>query len=271
MSDLEGDYFQKPWYQQIALALLVVVGMGPKSDDKPKNDPPRPMRVLVLGLGRCGTTCQTFLVFPSPAWAFFFAVFPSPNESELTGSDWKALREALKILGYQPYDSADRFVAGHDPLWAHALRAKFYAHGRKWDRADFDQVTAGYDVSPPPVFGIVPWLLFLAILIPSIVHLVDNTTRQSLTPPAHSSSKTSSPPIRMRSSSSILVPWTLGSAPCAPLSSLFTCGRPGDFSSIPTPSVRDPGTRAAVLSGRSSAIMTMGSPVARRFSSIMIM
>ncbi|CAL8584280.1 hypothetical protein XPA_009884 [Xanthoria parietina] len=112
MSDLEGDYFQKPWYKQIALALLYLLGMGPKSDDKPKNGPPRPVRVLVLGLGRCGTT---------------------------------SLREALKILGYQPYDSADRFLAGHDPLWAQALRAKVYAQGRKWDRADFDRVTVGYD------------------------------------------------------------------------------------------------------------------------------
>lgn len=164
MSDLEGDYFQKPWYKQIALALLYLLGMGPKSDDKPKNGPPRPMRVLVLGLGRCGTSCQTFLVFPSPTWAFFCAVLRDLNEPKLMGSDWKALREALKILGHQPYDSADRFLAGHDPLWAQALRAKVYAQGRKWDRADFDRVTVGYDVSQPPGFGVVPWLLSLAIL-----------------------------------------------------------------------------------------------------------
>lgn len=75
MSEIEGDYFQKPWYQQIALALPYLLGLGPKTDDKPKDGPPRPMRVLVLGLGRCGTTCQTFLVFPSPAWAFCCAVF----------------------------------------------------------------------------------------------------------------------------------------------------------------------------------------------------
>ncbi|KAL8949217.1 MAG: hypothetical protein Q9222_004649, partial [Ikaeria aurantiellina] len=57
----------------------------------------------------------------------------------------KAIREALKILGYRPNDSPDRFLAGHDPLWAQALRAKYYNEGKKWGREEFDKVLKGYD------------------------------------------------------------------------------------------------------------------------------
>ncbi|KAL8930885.1 MAG: hypothetical protein Q9208_000426 [Pyrenodesmia sp. 3 TL-2023] len=119
MSEHESDLFKKPFLTRTAIILLHVLGLGPEIKKGPKDASPRTMQVLVLGLGRCGTSSRYR----------------------------EALREALKILDYRPYDSPDRFLTNHDPLWGQALRAKYYNQGKKWGRADFDKVTAGYDVS----------------------------------------------------------------------------------------------------------------------------
>ncbi|KAL8675768.1 MAG: hypothetical protein Q9186_007620 [Xanthomendoza sp. 1 TL-2023] len=74
------------------------------------------MQVLVMGMGRCGTT------------------YPE-----------SALAAALKILGYRPYDYIDRVYKGDNKAWADQLRAKFHGHGEKWQRAQFEQVLQGFD------------------------------------------------------------------------------------------------------------------------------
>ncbi|KAI4180881.1 MAG: hypothetical protein LQ346_006889, partial [Caloplaca aetnensis] len=77
-----------------------------------ENNDERTMEVLVMGLGRCGTT---------------------------------SLAAALKILGYRPYDYIDRFNLEHNKLWTDQVRAKYFGQGQKWGRADFDKVTHGFD------------------------------------------------------------------------------------------------------------------------------
>ncbi|KAL8731370.1 MAG: hypothetical protein Q9166_003462 [cf. Caloplaca sp. 2 TL-2023] len=81
-------------------------------ESKAARDDPRTMKVLVMGLGRCGTT---------------------------------SLAAALKILGYRPYDSSDRFFLGHNDIWGDQLRAKLYGQGQKWQKADFERVMQGFD------------------------------------------------------------------------------------------------------------------------------
>ncbi|KAL8657372.1 MAG: hypothetical protein Q9226_001981 [Calogaya cf. arnoldii] len=39
----------------------------------------------------------------------------------------------------------DRFWLGHNKLWTSQLRAKYYGKGQKWERADFDKITHGFD------------------------------------------------------------------------------------------------------------------------------
>ncbi|KAI4169527.1 MAG: hypothetical protein LQ346_008960 [Caloplaca aetnensis] len=56
----------------------------------------------------------------------------------------------LHILGLGPKinlqsqdDESSRTMK--EPLWGQALRAKYYDEGKKWGRAEFDKVMAGYD------------------------------------------------------------------------------------------------------------------------------
>ncbi|KAI4259867.1 MAG: hypothetical protein L6R42_004340, partial [Xanthoria sp. 1 TBL-2021] len=84
------------------------------AEKETENDDERTMEVLVMGLGRCGTT---------------------------------SLAAALKILGYRPYDYIDRFNLEHTTLWTNQLRVKYSGQGKKWEKADFDKVTQGFDVS----------------------------------------------------------------------------------------------------------------------------
>ncbi|MCJ1452087.1 hypothetical protein MMC28_002428 [Mycoblastus sanguinarius] len=72
----------------------------------------RAIKVLVMGMGRTGTT---------------------------------SLAEALKQMGYKPYDFVDRWKLNHLPLWDEALRAKFYGKGKPWGRKEFDVVTKDFD------------------------------------------------------------------------------------------------------------------------------
>ncbi|KAL8992164.1 MAG: hypothetical protein Q9169_007316 [Polycauliona sp. 2 TL-2023] len=70
------------------------------------------MKVLAMGLGRTGTT---------------------------------ALASALKENGYMPYDTYDRFVAGHLPRWDEAMNAKFYGKGRPIGKRELDELTGDFD------------------------------------------------------------------------------------------------------------------------------
>ncbi|KAL8707782.1 MAG: hypothetical protein Q9220_007234 [cf. Caloplaca sp. 1 TL-2023] len=71
--------------------------------------------VLVMGLGRCGTT---------------------------------SLAAALRTLSYTPYDFIDRFqLRNHANLWAGQLRAKYYGEGPQWTPEELREVLRGYDVS----------------------------------------------------------------------------------------------------------------------------
>ncbi len=56
-----------------------------------------------------------------------------------------ALAEALKQLGYTPYDYPDRAFLSHFPLWDQALEAKFKGKGKLWGRREFDVVTKDFD------------------------------------------------------------------------------------------------------------------------------
>ncbi|KAL9029124.1 MAG: hypothetical protein Q9196_002600 [Gyalolechia fulgens] len=82
------------------------------ADKEIEDNKERKMQVLVMGLGRCGTT---------------------------------SLAAALKILGYRPNDWVDRFYLDQDRRWTDQLRAKYYGQGQKWEGADFDKVTQGFD------------------------------------------------------------------------------------------------------------------------------
>ncbi|OGM43820.1 hypothetical protein ABOM_007553 [Aspergillus bombycis] len=73
----------------------------------------RPMKVLVLGMARTGTT---------------------------------SLAAAFKQLGFCPYDFEDRARQGHMDLWTEALRAKHLCQGASWGREQFDNVTGNFDV-----------------------------------------------------------------------------------------------------------------------------
>ncbi|KAL8713554.1 MAG: hypothetical protein Q9220_002416 [cf. Caloplaca sp. 1 TL-2023] len=125
----EDEELRKPFPKRLTSIVFFVLGIGDgaqriKAQSNPNGKPQREIQVLVLGLGRCGA---------------------SSNKGGILSFLQKAMREALKIMGYRPNDSPDRFLAGHDAFWAKALRAKFYIEGPKWGREEFDKVLMGYD------------------------------------------------------------------------------------------------------------------------------
>lgn len=90
---------------------------------------PRPMKVLVLGLCRTGTSCK----------------FEIRNFYLFT--DQLALYVAQKELGMKPYHFRDiAFNTEHMQLWLTAMRAKFDGVGKPFQGKDFDQMLAEYDV-----------------------------------------------------------------------------------------------------------------------------
>ena len=92
----------------------------------------REMKVLVMGMGRTGTTGNS--------------VEEATFSSRRTDSLRAALAAALKQLGFVPYDYLDRFLKGHSRLWDDAMRAKFQGVGKPWGRQEFDRVTRDFDV-----------------------------------------------------------------------------------------------------------------------------
>ena len=92
----------------------------------------REMKVLVMGMGRTGTTGDTVEE----------AVFSSHRTDSLRA----AMAAALKQLGFVPYDYLDRSLKGHFRLWDDAMRAKFQGVGKPWGRQEFDRVTSEFDV-----------------------------------------------------------------------------------------------------------------------------
>lgn len=84
------------------------------------------MRVLVLGLSRTGTNCESHAVI-----------------LKRCTENCKALRIALEQLGYTSTDHG--FAATLEntrdcEMWLAALRAKFEGTGQSFRRSEFDQV-----------------------------------------------------------------------------------------------------------------------------------
>ncbi|KAL6713143.1 hypothetical protein ACLMJK_009264 [Lecanora helva] len=75
------------------------------------------MKVLVMGLGRSGTT----------------------------GNEKLSLASGFKQMGFTPYDYIDRFLANHVQDWNEAMKAKYEHIGKPWTKKDFDQVTKEFD------------------------------------------------------------------------------------------------------------------------------
>ena len=91
------------------------------------------MRVLVMGMGRTGTTGKSLKQF----WPSQVAGLIEPRE---------ALADGLRQLGFTPYDYLDRFDRDHLRLWDDAMKAKFNGLGKPWGRQEFDELTGDFDV-----------------------------------------------------------------------------------------------------------------------------
>ena len=113
------------------------------SETKPEAPRDKKMKILVLGLGRTGTTGdRVSSIRYSIADSHSLICFP-------------ALASGLRQLGYTPYDYVDRFPQRHShfwfsrapsQLWDLAMRAKFYGMGKLCTSEDFQSLTEGFDV-----------------------------------------------------------------------------------------------------------------------------
>lgn len=58
-----------------------------------------------------------------------------------------ALADALSELGVSPiYHMREVGKSGHAQLWTQALEAKYEGKGASWERQDFEQMLAGFQV-----------------------------------------------------------------------------------------------------------------------------